>query len=68
MRGKGIREVLLCIYVGITPAYAGKRYQDTTNQHLSGDHPRLCGEKHWGSDKRLCADGITPAYAGKRQK
>ena len=45
MRGKGDDCHFDSMYVGITPAYAGKSstaYPDQTNQ---GDHPRLCGEK-----------------------
>ena len=31
--------------VGITPACAGNRVSDRTSQHLSEDHPRVCGEQ-----------------------
>ena len=31
---------------GITPAYAGKRRLSTFLFPATGDHPRLCGEKH----------------------
>ena len=31
--------------VGITPAYAGKRFGEIDVNRCEWDHPRLCGEK-----------------------
>ena len=49
----------------ITPAYAGKSVPVDPRRHLSGDHPRLCGEKQIQPDLCPSQGGITPAYAGK---
>ena len=46
MRGKGRSEGRYYRNVRITPAYAGKSVLGDQCCHLSGDHPRLCGEKH----------------------
>ena len=32
-------------HVGITPAYAGKSLSRSLKGYMSGDHPRVCGEK-----------------------
>ena len=45
MRGKGIRKQTCNPRSGITPAYAGKRFDDELDQFESKDHPRVCGEK-----------------------
>mgnify|MGYP001774118815 CR=1 FL=1 len=50
----------------ITPAYAGKRLEDTCCTDTSWDHPRLCGEKGTFGVDTSTTTGITPAYAGKR--
>ena len=45
MRGK---ETYIQVNAGfdrITPAYAGKRYEDIFGNPRQWDHPRLCGEK-----------------------
>ncbi len=45
MRGKVAVGRLKIISIGITPAYAGKRYVLVWRRCKSQDHPRLCGEK-----------------------
>ena len=46
MRGKASLFKLGDVPAGITPAYAGKSVLGDPRCHLSGDHPRLCGEKY----------------------
>ena len=45
MRGKGIVSAFTTLVTGITPAYAGKRGNQTHTRSKPKDHPRLCGEK-----------------------
>ena len=45
MRGKGDFPTVLILFLGITPAYAGKRPGDPFQDIITRDHPRLCGEK-----------------------
>ena len=45
MRGKVDLQVIACIFLGITPAYAGKRIAELQTPAVSWDHPRVCGEK-----------------------
>ena len=45
VRGKVVCHACVCRDLGITPACAGKRSQNTTNEETFGDHPRVCGEK-----------------------
>ena len=45
MRGKGSDEQERQQLIGITPAYAGKRYSKFKTLGAKRDHPRLCGEK-----------------------
>ena len=45
MRGKAGIAALIAIFVGITPAYAGKSFSVRLPLKQGGDHPRLCGEK-----------------------
>ena len=51
---------------GITPAYAGKSCRRHVPAGNVGDHPRLCGEKHFDVVEVEIQFRITPAYAGKR--
>ena len=65
MRGKVAPSSSVSPVIGITPAYAGKRYTITSTGIVYQDHPRLCGEK---LDLLICPVydwRITPAYAGK---
>ena len=45
MRGKVSISACTSMGVGITPAYAEKRYWQRTIQREYRDHPRVCGEK-----------------------
>ena len=45
MRGKAEESHQAFLLYGITPAYAGKSKHQHSDQRLSQDHPRLCGEK-----------------------
>ena len=45
MRGKGFGDDAEIAGIGITPAYAGKSFDQVLNVRMSEDHPRLCGEK-----------------------
>ena len=52
MRGKGHFRKRRRKFVGITPAYAGKRPFAVNKTPAGGDHPRLCGEKYHKSKKK----------------
>ena len=45
MRGKAAETLTDSGWIGITPAYAGKRHFKRFVQQFMQDHPRLCGEK-----------------------
>ena len=45
MRGKVGAEATPEPFIGITPAYAGKRYVAGDTLKSFRDHPRVCGEK-----------------------
>ena len=66
MRGKGVQIVRSFCVSRITPAYAGKSSRPQKFTELTGDHPRLCGEKVMVRIPEGTNIGITPAYAGKR--
>ena len=66
MRGKAFHDTYKDPYLGITPAYAGKRCLQCQHSPQHWDHPRVCGEKRRIADCAPFAEGITPAYAGKR--
>ena len=46
MRGKAPTTVQIVSFIGITPAYAGKRLTLYKIWQTVRDHPRLCGEKN----------------------
>ena len=50
---------------GITPAYAGKRLHGSCHAELTGDHPRVCGEKVLLVLRLLCVMGSPPRMRGK---
>ena len=65
MRGKVTRAFRKSFYVGITPAYAGKRATCRDVRAVPRDHPRLCGEKpHTILADRLSV-GSPPPMRGK---
>ena len=45
VRGKGNETDKATEEAGITPACAGKRTGEATDEETCGDHPRVCGEK-----------------------
>ena len=45
MRGKEIAPLSVWLYLGITPAYAGKSSHSYGIYQAGWDHPRVCGEK-----------------------
>ena len=45
VRGKEVETLLHFNWVGITPAYAGKRVSRSPAKTGEWDHPRVCGEK-----------------------
>ena len=65
MRGKG--QLLNHFLTGcrITPAYAGKSHALKKFTELTGDHPRLCGEKPDGYYKAKDITGSPPPMRGK---
>ena len=65
MRGKVFWSICNNLLNGITPAYAGKSIATLARKSLTGDHPRLCGEKKLFPVVSVRRDRITPAYAGK---
>ena len=50
---------------GITPAYAGKRFCYGWQKPLSGDHPRVCGEKPRMWQTMWKKQGSPPRMRGK---
>ena len=65
MRGKGYTRRAYRECPRITPAYAGKSCSFPDMPLLSGDHPRICGEKEWFRDENLEAPGSPPHMRGK---
>ena len=65
MRGKAQRAFHSIVTIGITPAYAGKRYCLFVMFHPSKDHPRLCGEKKGLDAKNFFLKGSPPPMRGK---
>ena len=68
MRGKALEIRRLSWSIGITPAYAGKSYILHEETAPDGDHPRLCGEKSIGADKRSFQQGSPPPMRGKASR
>ena len=65
MRGKDLVQKCYSLYMGITPAYAGKRSICTHAYLMRQDHPRLCGEKSFSSSVFKSAPGSPPPMRGK---
>ena len=65
MRGKVRRGLDNLNADGITPAYAGKRWQERAKTTARKDHPRLCGEKGLNTRKWTIALGSPPPMRGK---
>ena len=65
MRGKAVRHAVSVADHGITPAYAGKRFDAITVPDEDGDHPRLCGEKGKIDETVQRIMGSPPPMRGK---
>ena len=65
MRGKALVAFDDGAIVRITPAYAGKRLAKATNANGIKDHPRICGEKRFGSSVAFRIMGSPPHMRGK---
>ena len=65
MRGKGDSVLYQPIHRRITPAYAGKSVLGDPRRLLSGDHPRLCGEKMQTKSQACSGKGSPPPMRGK---
>ena len=65
MRGKVDLQVIACIFLGITPAYAGKSPFPECGRWRPGDHPRMCGEKQAQMDCIQLSLGSPPRMRGK---
>ena len=51
--------------VRITPAYAGKRFDNDIDKFISRDHPRVCGEKSAYMREAWRQQGSPPRMRGK---
>ena len=65
MRGKVAKSGHNTIRIGITPAYAGKRWTADQFQQVRRDHPRVCGEKFSGVWSSSGGRGSPPRMRGK---
>ena len=65
MRGKEPVVLLTLRHGGITPAYAGKRWQFALLPFGMRDHPRLCGEKSQSKSADQSRLGSPPPMRGK---
>ena len=68
MRGKGAENNFSPMSNRITPAYAGKSVLGDPRRLLSGDHPRLCGEKLPVLVYPLHVQGSPPPMRGKASR
>ena len=64
-RGKGSLSRLFPIRTGITPAWAGKRALQLTQEGVGEDHPRVGGEKDRSRIKSEPGTGSPPRGRGK---
>ena len=65
MRGKAARLCLFSFFLGIAPAYAGKRLASAVVPPSSEDHPRVCGEKLLLYSRYKPCKGSPPRMRGK---
>ena len=66
-RGKVVLHCGVVFDVGITPAWAGKRYISNQLQNEVKDHPRVGGEKALQAHFRRFAPGSPPRGRGKAE-
>ena len=67
MRGKGHFLYSSVIFLGITPAYAGKSVAQAALNVIMRDHPRLCGEKSNAPPQNYTLKGSPPPMRGKER-
>ena len=65
MRGKAPNLAVGSSGERITPAHAGKRRHESTYPARGADHPRACGEKRPGLQRRRADTGSPPRMRGK---
>ena len=65
MRGKVDLQVIACIFLGITPAYAGKSPGQTGGSQWVRGHPRVCREKGQSTLDQTYTTGSPPRVRGK---
>ena len=65
MRGKVTSGMLFLAFIGITPAYAGKRQMARKAGRTKPDHPRVCGEKPALILRITWLQGSPPRMRGK---
>ena len=65
MRGKVSPSSSLFLFIGITPAHAGKSTIIRRDASRIRDHPRTCGEKSGGSPIQSRHSGSPPHMRGK---
>ena len=65
MRGKVLQSGLTSRARRITPAYAGKSWNEQAAKCAERDHPRLCGEKPPASGVHAVKIGSPPPMRGK---
>ncbi len=65
MRGKGRKVFFLVACKRITPAYAGKRWNEERITGAFKDHPRICGEKQHLPAIHRRQEGSPPHMRGK---
>ena len=65
VRGKAISANTVDGEWRITPACAGKSFPPSARRKISGDHPRVCGEKSEKAYIMLKVSGSPPRVRGK---
>ena len=65
MRGKVWEWFPNTLFLGITPAHAGKRHGAVCGWKQMQDHPRACGEKALPANKNSSVPGSPPRMRGK---
>ena len=65
MRGKVYGTKRMNALMRITPAYAGKSWDEIESLGYVLDHPRLCGEKQLKRTVKVGMEGSPPPMRGK---
>ena len=68
VRGKASAIFWTSFMLRITPACAGKRSHELSNDDLYWDHPRTCGEKRIAQSDELAVEGSPPRMRGKERQ